>query len=521
MIINKLEIKNFGKLHEKQVKLGAGINVVYGENESGKSTLHTFIRSMLFGVERLRGKAARTDTYNRCEPWENPTYYAGNMEFTCGEKPFLLSRNFYKETENARLVSLEDGEHLSVEERDLQMLLGGINEGIFDNTVSVGQLKCVTGRSLAEELQNYIANSESGGDVDMNPAQAAANLKEKRRRLQAQKKQEQSQQELKLRELQAKQELLQSQQEICRRKMEEFAKKEGKGSAFAKQPVEEKISGKAVQSAGSIRNIWNKMAIAWTVLAVLFLILGFGFWGDMKSVLFFVLSCGAGIQVPISFVIQRYLTGKTREVLAKKNCVQEMEKEPHGESEGKRQQMQEEWQERQVMLENLQQEQEELQNMQYETSQTDEEIEAVNYAIAMMEKTVNGMQKSVGGQIRRRTGEILSELTDGKYSNILIESDMNIRVQTIQKSIELHQLSRGTLEQVYFALRMAVSEVLCAQEPMPVIMDDVFAMYDEKRLQKALKWLVHHKGQVIILTCHKREGEILDRMGALYKNINL
>lgn len=521
MIINKLEIKNFGKLHEKQVKLGAGVNVVYGENESGKSTLHTFIRSMLFGVERLRGKAARTDTYNRCEPWENPTYYAGNMEFTCGGKPFLLSRNFYKETENARLVSLEDGEHLSVENRDLQMLLGGINEGIFDNTVSIGQLKCVTGRSLAEELQNYIANYESGGDVDMNPAQAAANLKEKRRRLQTQKKQEQSQLELKLRELQAKQELLQAQQETCRRKMEEFAEKEKKESITAKQSGEERPSRKSAQSAGSIQNIWNKMAIAWTALAVLFLILGFGFWGDVKSVIFFVLSCGAGIQVPVSFLIQRYLAGKAREVSAKKSPAEDTQKEQHGESEGKWQQMQEEWQERQVMLENLRQEQEELQNMQYERSQTDEEIEAVNYAIAMMEKTVNGMQKSVGGQIRRRTGEILSELTDGKYSNILIEPNMDIRVQTIQKSIELHQLSRGTLEQVYFALRMAVSEVLCAQENMPVILDDMFAMYDEKRLQKALKWLVDHREQVIILTCHKREGEILDRMGVLYKRINL
>ena len=173
------------------------------------------------------------------------------------------------------------------------------------------------------------------------------------------------------------------------------------------------------------------------------------------------------------------------------------------------------------MLENMLQEQEELQNVQYERSQTDEEIEAVNYAIEIMEKTVNGMQKSMGGQIRRRTGEILSELTDGKYSNILIEPNMDIRVQTIQKSIELHQLSRGTLEQVYFALRMAVSEVLCAQEKMPVILDDVFAMYDEKRQQKALKWLVDHREQVIILTCHKREGEILDRMGVLYKRINL
>ena len=518
MIINKLEIKNFGKLHEKQVKFGAGINVVYGENESGKSTLHTFIRSMLFGVERLRGKAAKTDTYNRCEPWENPTYYAGNMEFTCGGKNFLLSRNFYKEMEHVQLVNLEDGEHLSVENRDLQMLLGEINEAVFDNTVSIGQLKCVTGQSLAEELQNYIANYEGGGDEDMNPAQAVASLKEKRRQLQSQKKQEQAQVELRFRELQAKIELLQSQQENGKERMTQLQKKSEEKVDSVNIEPEKKLSQQAIRARGKIQSIWNKIAIAWTAAAFVSLILGFVFWGDVKSVVFFVLSCGAGIQVPVSFVIQRYLTGK---ILTEKNTEKGVENSSHTEEDGKEQQMQEEWQERQVMLENMLQEQEELQNVQYERSQTDEEIEAVNYAIEIMEKTVNGMQKSMGGQIRRRTGEILSELTDGKYSNILIEPNMDIRVQTIQKSIELHQLSRGTLEQVYFALRMAVSEVLCAQEKMPVILDDVFAMYDEKRQQKALKWLVDHREQVIILTCHKREGEILDRMGVLYKRINL
>lgn len=521
MIINKLEIKNFGKLHEQQMKFGAGINVVYGENESGKSTLHTFIRSMLFGVERLRGRAAKTDIYNRCEPWENPTYYAGSMEFACGEKTFLLSRNFYKETESVRLVNLEEEEKLSVEDRDLQMLLGGINERIFDNTVSIGQLKCVTGRSLAEELQDYIANYEGGGDEDMSPAQAVASLKEKRRKQQSQKKQEQEQLELRLRELQAKTELLQSQQESCRRKMEELQKDADENTSFVNTSAEKIPSQKPVLTARKVQSIWNKIAVGWTVAAFVALILGFVFWGEGKSILFFVLACVAGILVPVSFVIQRYLMEKVREIPMDRDFGKAGTNKTNSSGAGKREQLQEEWQEYQVMLENLKQEQEELQNMQYDQGQTDEEIEAVQYAIEMMEKTVNDMQKGVGGKIRRRTGEIFSELTDGKYSNILVEADMSMCVQTIQKSIELHQLSRGTLEQVYFALRMAVSEILCAEEKMPVILDDVFVMYDEKRLEKTLKWLVDHREQVIILTCHKREAEILDRMGVLYKKINL
>ena len=54
------------------MELSPGINVLYGENESGKTTTHTFIRSMFYGVRRLRGKAALNDTYTKYEPWENP-----------------------------------------------------------------------------------------------------------------------------------------------------------------------------------------------------------------------------------------------------------------------------------------------------------------------------------------------------------------------------------------------------------------------------------------------------------------
>ena len=63
MILNKLLLKSFGKFQNREIVLKEGINVVYGENESGKSTMHTFLRAMFFGLRRMRGKASRTDTY--------------------------------------------------------------------------------------------------------------------------------------------------------------------------------------------------------------------------------------------------------------------------------------------------------------------------------------------------------------------------------------------------------------------------------------------------------------------------
>ncbi len=54
MIFKRLTIKNFGKIHDKTLEFSQGINILYGENESGKSTIHTFVRSMLYGITRQR-----------------------------------------------------------------------------------------------------------------------------------------------------------------------------------------------------------------------------------------------------------------------------------------------------------------------------------------------------------------------------------------------------------------------------------------------------------------------------------
>ena len=58
MKIQKLELRHFGKFRDRTILLGDGIQLLYGENEAGKTTIHTFIKSMFFGMERGRGRAA-------------------------------------------------------------------------------------------------------------------------------------------------------------------------------------------------------------------------------------------------------------------------------------------------------------------------------------------------------------------------------------------------------------------------------------------------------------------------------
>ena len=74
-----------------------------------------------------------------------------------------------------------DGELLSVADGDLEMLLGGISEAVYENTVSIGQMKSRTGDALLLELRNYLSSYQESGDGKLNVDKALLLLKEKKK----------------------------------------------------------------------------------------------------------------------------------------------------------------------------------------------------------------------------------------------------------------------------------------------------------------------------------------------------
>ena len=94
MKIENTRINGFGKLNNKEINLSNGINIVYGENESGKSTLLKYIESMFYGVSKLKnGKdISEVDRYN---PW-NENMFGGRIKYTLDNgKQFEIYRNFH------------------------------------------------------------------------------------------------------------------------------------------------------------------------------------------------------------------------------------------------------------------------------------------------------------------------------------------------------------------------------------------------------------------------------------------
>lgn len=190
MIIKRITVRNFGKLQDRSMEFSDGINVLYGDNESGKTTTHTFVRSMLYGIQRQRGRAARKDAYNLYLPWKNSADYGGTLWFENGGKNFRLTRNFYKENQTTEFLCEDDGEILDVDQGDLDAVLGGISETVYENTVSVAQLKSTTGPELVREVQNYMASYQGAGDssVDLDRTMQMLKMARKGYQVQAEQK---------------------------------------------------------------------------------------------------------------------------------------------------------------------------------------------------------------------------------------------------------------------------------------------------------------------------------------------
>ncbi|MEI3193502.1 MAG: hypothetical protein V8S22_05975 [Lachnospiraceae bacterium] len=77
---------------------------------------------------------------------------------------------------------------------------------------------------------------------------------------------------------------------------------------------------------------------------------------------------------------------------------------------------------------------------------------------------------------------------------------MEICVRTGEKNLRLSDESYGTLSQVHFAARMAIGKTLSDREPMPVVLDDTFSMYDPERLLAVFRWLKKCGSQVILFS---------------------
>ena len=125
-------------------------------------------------------------------------------------------------------------------------------------------------------------------------------------------------------------------------------------------------------------------------------------------------------------------------------------------------------------------------------------------------------------RLNQTCSAILSSLTRGAYTCMAVDDNLNLYIQSQKRSLPLSALSRGTAEQVYLALRLALVECFWPDRSVPLFLDDSFALYDDERLEQTLLWLAqNYNGQIFLFTCHNREEKLLNMHNIVHTYIKI
>ena len=611
MRLLELHIDGFGKFHDRTISFNDGINIIYGKNEAGKSTLHTFIRGMLFGIERGRGRAAKNDLYTKYEPWENSGTYEGWLRLEKDGTIYRIERRFRKENKSLKIINETKGLEEEATPAFVSSLLDGLTETMYNNTISIGQLKSATEDGMVTELKNYIANMNTTGNISLNITKATAFLRNQKRSLEAGLIPEASREFTSLLA-----EIRNVEAEIAGPEYEnqlaayQNMRTQVKGlidnTQTQKKDLDEKLAnGKKVLSDNGFTDRASVDAMSSDaerlyseyntlngecnkksrkVLSGLTAVLGVAGLGAAATLGYFNLTaylpvCGAAATAAvIFFIISLFILQKDKEyhrlfdntsselgaLLARhlgdsavsedamnafrarmgefsKLCdmvtqseaeirkfledLSNLQTKQAGCSEMIEKQQRTQWELEKKLehLSNCKNKAKALKRTLAENDRIHDEIVAIDLAQETMADLSSSIRDSFGLYLNKEASQYITGITGGIYDSMSIDENLNVFLNTKTKLVPLENVSSGTMDQIYLALRLAAAKLIQdGKQEMPLIFDDSFVLYDDERLRTALKWLAAScKGQVLLFTCHQREAQMLTANQMVYNYIEL
>jgi len=165
--------------------------------------------------------------------------------------------------------------------------------------------------------------------------------------------------------------------------------------------------------------------------------------------------------------------------------------------------------------------QEELEYSLEEYNELKNNSEIIDIAKEYLEKAYKNMKENVTPKFSKELSQTISNISDGKYKNMKItDNDIMVEVEN-GNYVSASQLSEGTIEQLYFSLRMAILKEI-SNETLPIFLDESFVFFDKNRLINTINYLnSNHDNQIIIFSCTEREKDILDYLNIKYNLITL
>ena len=133
--------------------------------------------------------------------------------------------------------------------------------------------------------------------------------------------------------------------------------------------------------------------------------------------------------------------------------------------------------------------------------------DTVDIAETALDEAFRDLRKNYSEVLDQRTAEIFTKLSNDKYLSVSVSKGLDASVTTEDAfgTKEADYLSRGTEDQLYLALRLAIAELITNEsEKLPIFADDPLSQYDDNRTAKALTFLKDYSRdkQLVMFTCH-------------------
>ena len=622
MKINNLKINGFGKIENKEINLENKINIIYGKNESGKSTIFNFIVSMLYGCSKLK-KGKNISNFEKYKPW-NTEEFSGKIKYELdNNKKYEIIRKFKSKNP---IIYNENSEDISKQFNN-EKTKGinyfyeqtGIDEDLFISTTAVAQEEIKLEKNNENLIIQKITNIASTGEDNTSYKNAINKLNKKqlneigtaRSNDRPINKIEKELNELKIKKnnlnniitnkenfeiennkikteinnSENKIEIIKNIKEIIERNKIENEKINLISENILNYEKEinnlknekEKISKKTIKETNN-KNNKLIIEIISLILSIIIFSSGFVFKNNIikiitliPTVVFIATLCiNIKNKKEIKRIKENNKTIKKEEIninnkieIIEKNIKDEKLKKEllenkikniiNVEKEKIKNKYNSEKYIEELFLNNnieniyekeikiLNENKLQLHKLEIEKNNMEEKLnnlilidekinyldeqykelmqknESIEYAKNILEKAYIEMKQNITPKFIKNLSEIIKEISDNKYEEIKFNNEDGLIVEKENgEYVSVDKLSVGTIDQLYLAFRLSIIKEI-SEEKIPIILDEAFAYYDEKRLENILKYLSEKiNNQIIIFTCTQREKNILNKLNIKY-----
>lgn len=518
MYIKEIFIESFGRICHKTYRFSEGINLLYGPNESGKTTLLDFLLFSFYGfkVKNSRDDANLKSKYSH----DGGKKTGGSVKFVSQGLEYLLVRYYFSGHYELTLYCTTTGEEI----KDYEILnsLGeyflGVHCGAFLKTAYFSSLSAKISADSSDEIVTKLRNLFESGSIEVSYKESRSKLVEEIASLQSTKRKNALIPSIEEKIKDVKEKIIKSEADK-ERNLQEHKKLEQLKNKIAElsEEIEDNVYKRSqivldeIPYTLSLKSVL--LFLSCILCAALSLILYF------KNMLYAVLFAVFLIfLLSLAIVINRsekmdFYNERKRKLFTLKTIDDKIDVLRAEKNDAELAFAIASEKQKSYYLSGTNDLENELSILNGQHLIYQKRLSALKLSLECLDRAYEDMKTVFAPELCNRAGYVLEILSSGKYKELLVSDTFVINVMTENGYIEASCLSRGALEMTYIALRFALVELILAKKNTPLFLDDVFAFLDSCNLKNIAGYIenISQAKQVFLATCREEEYKIFSR----------